>query len=247
MSHADGEGRPGVVDRVQRFLGGPLRRTVLLVLLLFVVGVVAVNVSRSSDEGGGVTARRDVPPPPDAMPSPGTWVDSTVRADGKVTVQQWIRSPAPVSRLQLTTADPDAFPGTVESSRVIISGFDGARLAVRDTIGTRTLNVRLRQPATDMYLTYTITGDTLSSEASTVAGRSVARVTAMDVVLEGEQGATVRVLHGPGTVLTAGCLDPAEGYESPPRACGGATDDGGWRIELRGANRHDRVLAQLAD
>lgn len=231
------------------------RRLLVLLLAVLLVGGGAYVVLERRDGGGapgggadasGRGARAAVPPPPEGLAGPGSWVESRVGADGTVEVQQWIRSAVPVERLQLTTADPDAFPGTVESTGVRVSTFDGARLAARGAVGTRTSNVRLRNPATEIYLRYSIAGDTLSDETSTIAGRSVARVLAMDVVFEGQDGPTVRVVGGPGsTVLNAGCLSPAAGLDAPPRPCGAPRGDGGWQVELDGEQRQDRVIAQL--
>lgn len=236
------------MNQVIRLLGGPVRRTILLGLVAFVVLVVVIDISRRGTSGADddrPAARRDIPSAPATMPAVGSWVDSRVTESGDVEVQQWVRSANPVDRLQLTTADPDAFPGTVESSDVVVSAPDGSRLGVRDSVGTRSLNVKLRVPATEFYLSYVISGDTLSDETSTIEGRTVARVTAMDVIFKGEMGPTVHVVHGPGSVINAACLSLDTGPDVAPSPCGVGTEDGGWQVELRGADRHDRVLAQL--
>lgn len=49
----------------------------------------------------------------------------------------------------------------------------------------------------------------------------------------------------PGTVLNVACLRPSNDLQASPRPCGHATDGGGWTVDLRGADRQDRLLAQL--
>ena len=226
---------------------------VALVVLIAVVALV-LRVTRGDGDDGGASdsttnasGSLDVPATPADLPEVGAYVESTVDASGDVTVRAWIRSEVAVQRLDAVTADPDSLPGTVEARGVQVTTLNGTRLASRRAVGTKTQRLKLRQPVTELYLTYTIVGDTLSDETSTVAGRGLARVTAMDVTFDGEAGPTVRLLRGPGTVLNAACLAADASFEQAPRGCGEPADDGAWQVVLRGLARHDRVLAQLED
>lgn len=236
-----------IADRASRV---SIRAVGFAVLAVIVAGVVAISLMvrtgyRSEPSPAAAPDAVTVPSAPPATPAVGSYVDSNVNASGEVSVRQWIRSTVPVQRLELTTADPDSLPGTVEASRVVVRAPNGSRLAVRSTVGTQTQRVRLRALATELYLTYTIAGNTLATETPTVAGRLLARVTAMDVVFKGEAGPTVRQVRGPGTVLNVACLALGAASQTPPTPCGAATTDGGWQVELRGPRRHDRLIAQL--
>lgn len=229
----------------------PVRLVVLVVLgvlVLLATAVVVLDLARGEETpepGAGAQRSIEVPPAPAGTPKIGSYVDSRIGADGQVSVRQWIRSSVPIQRLELTTADPDALPGTVEAARVLLSASDGSRLAFRASVGTQTQRIRLREPATEVYLSYTIGGDTVSTETATVEGRILARVTGMDVVFEGEDGPTVRLVRGTGPVLNAACLAADAGFDAVPVPCGAAATDGAWQVELRGVRRHDRVIAQL--
>lgn len=226
---------------------------IVVVSLVAVIALAAVLLRVVRDEdvptsgAGAPAAATEVPAAPAEMGPEGSWVDTDIDASGTVTVQEWIRSATPVQRLDMITLDPDSLPGTVEARGVVVSAMDGSRLAARGAVGTKVQGVRLRTPATELYVTYTIVGETLSDETSTVAGRALVRVTSMTISHDAETGPSVRLLRGPGSVLNAACLAADAGYEVAPRGCGVPADDGAWEVLLPGANRHDRVLAQLDD
>lgn len=223
--------------------------------LLAVVAVVAVVVVvlrlAGGDDDTGATSSQDassapatVPPLPQDAPSEGLYVLSTVTDDGLVEVQTWLRSAQPVSELTLTTSDPDLAPGGVESLDLVVRSTEGRVLARRDSVGTNPQRVRLRSPATDLYFTYTIDGG-LSDATETVEGRGLVRVLGMDVSYAGEAGTVRRVIEVAGSVLSVACLKPKEDFDASPRPCGAATDDGGWAVDLTGADRQDRLLASI--
>jgi hypothetical protein len=187
-----------------------------------------------------------VQPFPDDMPDVGSYVVSRVNADGEVHVQTWIRSATPISELDLTTTDPDLAPGGVESLGVVARSMSDKVLARRDSVGTNTQKLRLREPVTELYLTYEIDG-AMSDASETVQGRSLARVLSMDLRYDGESGPSQRVVTGPGTVINVACLTVKDDsdFNATPRPCGAATADGGWAVTLTGAARTDRLLASL--
>jgi hypothetical protein len=187
---------------------------------------------------------RDVPPRPADAPDDGMYVLSSVTADGEVEVQTWLRVAAPISELRMTTTDPDLLPGSVESLDLRVHALDGTLLAHRDSVGTKPQRIRLRAPATDLYLSYTVDG-AMDDTSQTVQNRSLARVLGMDVDYEGAGGVVRRLVTAAGIVLNVACLRPTEDFDESPRPCGKPTGDGDWTVDLRGADWHDRLLAQL--
>lgn len=189
-------------------------------------------------------APRTMPSTPEDVPDEGLYVVSNVTPDGDVEVQTWLRAATPITELRLTTTDPDLLPGSVESLDLVVRAMDGRMLARRDTVGTNHQRIRLREPAAELFFSYTVDGG-MDEATSTVQGRTLARVLAMDVDYAGAAGLVRRLVTAPGTVLNVACLRPSEDFEATPRPCGKATGDGDWLVDLRGGDRGDRLLAQL--
>ena len=186
-----------------------------------------------------------VPPVPDGAPREGMYVVSNVQTDGQVEVQTWVRASHPISRLLMTTTDPDLLPGSVESLDLVVRAMDGRLLAHRSSIGTNHQTIRLRAPAQELWFSYTVDG-ALDEATSTVPGRKLARVLGMDVNYDGASAGVVRrLVTAPGTVLNVACLRPRSGFQASPRACGKPTADGDWVVDLKGRERRDRLLASL--
>jgi hypothetical protein len=205
-------------------------------------------VSQDDDEPRRTASPRShvtVPPAPDRAPREGMYVVSAVQADGHVKVQTWLRAAHPISRLRMTTTDPDLLPGSVESLDLVVRSMDGRLLAHRSSIGTNHQTIRLRAPAQELWFSYTVDG-ALDDATSTVPGRKLARVLGMDVDYEGAStGLVRRLVTSSGTVLNVACLRPRSGFQASPRACGKPTADGGWVVDLKGRDRRDRLLASL--
>jgi hypothetical protein len=188
-----------------------------------------------------------LPPTPADAPDEGLYVVSDVTADGDVDVQTWLRAPQPITELELTTTDPDLLPGSAESLDLIVRTMDGKLVAHRDSVGTNHQHIRLREPAADLFFSYTVDG-AMDDASSTVAGRTLARVLGMDVDYVGaDTGVVRRLVTAPGTVLNVACLRPRSGFQATPRPCGKPTGEGDWLVELHGAARNDRLLAQLEE
>jgi hypothetical protein len=222
---------------------------VAVVVALVVLGFRALSRGDKTptDDGAGTAPRSksSVPPAPKDVPAEGMYVVSNVTAEGEVEVETWLRAPRPITQLKVTTTDPDLLPGSTESLDLVVRTMDGALVAHRDDVGTNHQTVRLRAPASDLYFTYTIDG-AMDDASSTVQGRTLARVLAMDVDYEGAFGGVVRrLVTAPGTVLNVACLRPRSGFQATPRPCGAPTGDGDWLVDLRGEHRGDRLLAQL--
>lgn len=245
--------------------GGP-RRTWVIVLwpdmavvaVLAVVAVIIVwRITGPRDPPGadpeGSLVAQSVPSAPADMPTIGMYVLSEVQSSGDVTVSHWIRARTPIDRLDLLTADPDQLLGTVAAKDVVVLSADAAVLARRVSVGTRRQSVDLSSPAAELYLTYVVQGALrrtapsagLDDDISSVPGRSLARVTAMDVDYDEESGPVLRVIRGAGAVLNVACLSQDAAASTPPRPCGRAIDEGGWEVVLAGSQRNDRLLAQI--
>jgi hypothetical protein len=221
---------------------------VAVVVVAVVLGFRAVKGGddTSGDQQSASAGSTGVPAPPAELPDVGTYVDSTVTRDGEIDVRTWIRSATPISELDVTTTDPDLAPGGTESLDVHVRTFAGKTLARRESVGTNPQKIRLREPSTELYLTYTVDGG-MSDASETVQGRSLARVLAMDLSWAGATGPVVRRVAGPGTVTNVACITVKddEDFDATPRPCGAATDDGAWLVTLTGAQRTDRLLASL--
>jgi len=220
---------------------------VAVVVALVAWGFRALTQDDPGPSGGGPAAphsRATLPPTPADVPAEGLYVVSTITAAGEVNVETWLRVPQPITELDLTTTDPDLLPGSTESLDLIVRTMDGRLLAHRDSVGTNPQTIRLREPASDLYFSYTIDG-AMDDASSTVPGRKLARVLAMDVDYAGAGGVVHRLVTSPGTVLNVACLRPSKDFDATPRPCGRPTGDGDWIVDLRGDDWHDRLLAQL--
>jgi hypothetical protein len=232
------------VTRALKALGA-----VAVVVALVLVGVHALTGDHDGKPAGSsaLRSRGTVPPTPREAPSEGMYVVSSITADGEVDVQTWVHAPQPITQLTMTTTDPDLLPGSVESLGLVVRTMDGRLLAHRDSVGTNHQTIRLREPATELYFSYTVDGG-MSDASSTVPGRRLARVLAMDVDYEGASSGVVRrLVSATGTVLNVACLRPKSGFQAAPRACGKPFGDGDWMVELRGPDIGDRLLAQVED
>lgn len=222
---------------------------VAVVVALVVLGARALNRNDDGQPAGSTTprSRGTVPPMPTDAPPDGMYVVSNVTSNGDVDVETWLRAAQPISQLKMTTSDPDLLPGSVESLDLIVRTMDGTLVAHRDSVGTNHQTIRLREPATDLYFSYTVDGG-IDEATSTVPGRRLARVLAMDVDYEGASSGLVRrLVTTTGTVLNVACLRPRSGFQATPRACGKAAGDGDWLVDLRGPDIGDRLLAQVED
>jgi hypothetical protein len=232
------------VTRALKALGA-----VAVVVALVLVGVHALTRDDASTPPGSSTprSRGTVPPTPGEAPSQGMYVVSSINAEGEVDVQTWVHAPQPISQLKMATTDPDLLPGSVESLDLVVRTMDGKVVAHRDSIGTNRQTVRLREPAADLYFSYTVDG-AMDDATSTVPGRRLARVLGMDVDYVGASSGLVRrLVTASGTVINVACLRPRSGFQAAPRACGRPFGDGDWMVELRGPDIRDRLLAQVED
>lgn len=186
-------------------------------------------------------APREIPAPPTDVPEIGMYVDSEVDATQDVWVAHWIRTTTPIAKLKLTAADPDGLPGGVVARKVVVVGADVV-LARRAEVGTKQQTLTLKKPATEIYVTYRLTGGV--EAGGTVPGRVLARSVALDVDYRGRAGPVARHVSAAGEVLNVACL-PRNERNRAPRPCGRSAADG-WLVELRGKDRDDRLLVQIA-
>lgn len=226
--------RSSILDRIGWALLG------IAVLTVVVVALFGDRIDLGGDSGPKPPTAREMPPAPAGAPEIGMYVDSEVTDSGEVTVGHWITTSEPVTQLTINAADPDQLPGGVVADKVVVVG-EGIVLARRQDVSTKPQTLRLNEPATRLYVAYTLIGGV--DEEGSVAGRVLARSLSLDIDYEGESGPVVRRVSGPGTVLNAACLR-RDDNDRNPRPCGQA-DDAGWLVELDGADRDDRLLVQL--
>lgn len=237
--------RPGDHGRLHDQVGWAL---LVVIVAAVVVALVANNRGDTDDDrrtGTSAPTPSAAPAAPEGTPDIGMYVASEVTRTGDVEVQHWIRADRPLTSLQLTTADPDGLPGGlpggVVARNVVVIG-DGQVLARRLQIGSTQQTLELKEPAAELYLTYTLTGG-VETDDGTVAGRVLARSVAVDVDHDREAGPVTRQVSGPGVVLNVACVR-RDDTDRTPRPCGRASGDG-WVVELRGRARDDRLMVQL--
>jgi hypothetical protein len=98
---------------------------VAVVAALVVFAFQAVSPDDSSPPSRGVRAATRRSADARRGASEGMYVVSDVLADGQVKVQTWVRAPQPITRLRMTTTDPDLLPGSVESLGLVVRTMDG--------------------------------------------------------------------------------------------------------------------------
>ncbi len=215
-------------------------RAALLLVVALTLVVVAFLWSRPDGDEATPSAGPRISEPPSAARGTEMYVVSEVRRNGSIRVRHWIDSPVEVSELTMRAADPDGLPGTLEARNIVVGG-DGALVARRTDVGTKTQTVRLGEPSRQIFVEYTLFGAV--TEEGTVPGRALARLTALDVDFTGRRGSTRRVVDGPVEVLNVACVPRQQ--DATIRPCGRSVGDGAWQVDLRGKRRLDRLIAQV--
>jgi hypothetical protein len=225
-------------------------RTLLAVAVLVALVALGLKLLSSNHHGNDTdplesASTSAAPAPPAGAPHLGTYVESTVAADGSVQVREWIRSTHPIVALRLATLGADGKPTSASASDIVVAAQQtGTVLARPGVVGAEVQRVSLGRGAPALYLSYTLSG-ALSTASSTVPGSLLATVVSMDVDWSGASGTVVRMVTGPGSVLDVACIRRSNGARQVPRPCGAPVADG-WRIDLHGIDRTDRLIASLA-
>jgi hypothetical protein len=208
------------------------------VALGVVVAVLVVLAARSDRPEAGRGPQQVLAlAEPAALRPGGSVVDSQVRRRGDVRVVTWIRTDRPVGRVRVSVPD---VPGLASSARASDVRVAGDRLLVDGPgdVGRRGRTYRLAAASRLVYLSYTL--HDVVDRRSTVPGRALLRLTALDVTTPADVGRTRVSVHGV-RVLAAACLGRGD---SVARPCG-APHGGRWRVDLRGVRSDARVQAQV--
>lgn len=227
----------------------PHRRRLLLftaaAVVLVAVGAAAVTLLLRSDPeapeprsaGSTESDRRVGEDPPPQAPAVGSYVESRVTASGDVRVTQWIRSEEPVTGLRLRLPSLSGGLGDVGARDLVVAA-DRVPVDVPATVGAGGHRVRFEEPATAVYVRYTLQGVVERSESA--PGRALVRATALRVGYTPRSGPSRVALVG-SEVLSMSC---AATRSSAPEPCG-SPGNGGWEVLLRGPERGDAVMAQV--
>jgi len=209
------------------------------VLVLAAVAVFLVVRSDDSVDQGGARGLERVPAAPVDLAPQTSWVSTRVTASGDLVVRHWIRSRTSLFGLRLavpaSAAVPGARPPRVRDVLVVAGG--------REAPGPGSLRKGRASYAFtgthDVFVRYRVAGAVERSDS--VAGRALARFTALDVDVTPPMLTTTYAVSG-GKVLNLACSDPEPG--AVPFPCGGPAGSG-WEVQLEKADRNDVVTAQL--
>lgn len=175
--------------------------------------------------------------PPRETPKVGSYTESRIAANGEVRVTQWIRSRRPLLGVRLRIPNVPVAE-SVRATGLLVAA-DGTTLDEPKTLGPSGRQISFDTPARVVHLSYTLSG--VVERSSSVPGRALARVTALDTSYHPHKGAA-RLTVISHKVLSTACAATAT---SALRPCGTPSDNGHWTVVLHGAERGDSVAAQV--
>ncbi len=192
----------------------------------------------SPTTGSGTDAGPAGVQPPAALAGPGSLVRSRITPDGRILVTTWIRSRTALTGINVAVPVLPGVSGM--AARDMDVRADGQRVEGPDTVGTSLQPYSFDSPARVVRLRYALDGAVDLS--SSVKGRGLARITALDVRWAPDVGPTTHTIVG-GVVRSSACTGTSSDFDQP-RPCG-SPEGTGWSVELRGVHRGDRVQAQV--
>ena len=217
-----------------------------LVVALAVAGLVAMV---GGDGGGGEqqpTRQPDTslevdmgaPPPPVSLRPDTTYTQVTVLADGRLRVEQWIRSTHFLFGVSLAVpTDPELRPGAVQATDVRVVAADST---VAGPTELEDGAASYAYPgAQQIYLSYLLSG--VLERSDTDSDRALARVTSLDVSFRPRSRRSTVSFVG-ASVLNLACQPRY--VDVPPTPCGMHTQDG-WTLDLPTDSQGYRVMAQI--
>lgn len=176
---------------------------------------------------------------PAALPLIGSYVETTILADGRLEVSQWVRSPKPITALRVSAPYSVEVDKQLEASDVEVVA-DGVLGAGVSTVTSSTPWTYYFPPATLVRLSYQLDG--VVERSPSAPGRALVRPTALSVDHKFKRGPQ-RVQIDGVKVLSLSC-DPMGSSLALPRPCGEPARSG-WTVALRGSHRDDQVVAQV--
>ncbi|WP_151083549.1 hypothetical protein [Nocardioides cynanchi] len=224
----------------------PRRLSVSTLILLVVVGleiaamaVLAFHLAASpQDQGATVSFRSYAAPVP--VPMGTAYVRSRVVSPEDLRVTHWVHTGGDVSRLTIRLPHvPGLAPGAVTVSDLLIAS-DGQQATAPALAGHGPGQTYVVPAGRHIYVSYLLHG--ALDRSSTVAGRVLARFTALDVATPQQPVDRARYTVLGGRVLAMACSPDRP--HALPRPCGGPAG-GAWRAVLGRGHTDDRVMAQL--
>ncbi|MGI9156581.1 MAG: hypothetical protein ACR2FG_08090 [Marmoricola sp.] len=234
----------------------PRRRAALAALVLSGLALVAVALlallplrhsgvsdpASSQASGTGTTSPLASLPIGVSIPADGSYIRTRVLASGDLHVDQWIRSGSALSSITLSVPRvPGLAAGAMQTSHISVTGSRGPGQGP-SSVGAAAQTYRLDGTGA-VHLSYDVSGAV--ERSSSVQGRALARVTGLDVRYASQRGPSTASVQG-AKVLVLACSPPRA--DAVPRPCGApgpAASPDAWTVQLDGAHRNDRVMAQL--
>lgn len=214
----------------------------VLVVVVLVELVVLVRALRTGDQPPATTRRTPALVVPEDVPPRGALVTSRVRADGRVSVTQWLSSPEVLDQVSVSLPSVEPTEG-VRATGVRLVARDGTVLADDLTVDRQPLQVDFGHPTSLVRATYVLTG--VSTRSETDPGRVLVR--ALSLHLDGGSltGPTVVVVAAPagGAVRNLACVD-ARSAVTLAHPCGKPAGSD-WQVHLTPSGPTERVEAQV--
>jgi hypothetical protein len=209
-------------------------------VLAIAVYVLLRPVLNQDDEADPGEEARTLPfEPPVALPVNGSYVETLVLPSGDRKVTHWIRTKVPLFSIKLVAPTLVGIDSGVVTATDVEVAADGRVVPGADSVGSVSQSYQFFGTRS-IFVTYVLSG---ALEMSTsVDGRALARVTALDLKYVSMGGESVRSVEG-AEVLNLAC-SPSAAPDAVPEPCGKPGSDG-WQVRLTGENWNDHVMAQL--
>jgi hypothetical protein len=211
----------------------------VLVLAIAVFVLLRPVLAEDDESDPGEEARTLPFEPPIGLPVNGSYVETDVLPSGDLRVTHWIHTKVPQFSIKLMApvlAGIDS--GTVTATGVEVAA-DGRVVPGSSSVDGVSQSYPFHG-AESIYVTYVLSG--AMELSSSVEGRALARVTALDLEYLSMGGESVRSVQG-AEVLNLAC-SPSGAPDASPKPCG-KPDSDGWKVRLTGKKWNDHVMAQL--
>jgi hypothetical protein len=214
---------------------------VAALVLVTVVVVLVVFVGRDEPNEPSARGPERVPPAPVDLAPRSALVRARITASGDVEVRHWIRSASNLFGIGLSLPPGALAAGGSSAVRVrhVQVFANGAPALGPERLEKEREYYPFAAGTDDVFVTYDLVGAVERSDS--VAGRALARVTALDIDVTPSLVTTTYAVSG-GEMLNLACSAPQDG--AVPFPCGEPSDSG-WQVRLTKAQRNDVVIAQL--
>ena len=211
-----------------------------LVLAVGVVLLLRPVLSQDDDQTDPGKPAQAIPfEPPVAMPGNGSYVETIVLPSGDLQVTHWIRTRVPQFSIKLIAPELAGVDSGVVTAKNVTVAADGRVVPGADSVETVSQSYQFFGTKA-IYVSYVLSG--AMERSTSVEGRALARITALDLRYVSMGGVSQRSVQG-AEVLNLAC-SARNAPDAVPEPCGEPGPDG-WQVRLAGASRNDRVMAQL--